>query len=365
MYYNKSGTRNKSVGHKIAKEGDDLEYLEAQKKIVPEMFDLLERRYHILNEIYHNGPVGRRILAANLQIGERIIRSETGVLNQQGLIDVNVDGMTVNYEGKIVLEALKEIIHNIRGLSGVEEYLKKALKLKNVIVVPGDVDKSELVLEEMGKSAADFIQEVLKDNVIIALTGGTSIKKMVDNMKKVREYKDILVIPARGGMGRDVEIQSNTLVAKLAKSLSVDYRMLQLIDNADYTEMLSVLNEESVIEVVEKIHKANILIYGIGEAKNMASKRRLKRELFDELNNKRAVGEAFGCYFNIHGEIVFSTPTIGIKSEDTKNIETRIAIAGGKSKAKAILAVQRYNSDNVLITDEGAAKEIINIIENE
>lgn len=305
------------------------------------------------------------MLASHLGIGERIVRSEIGFLKKQGLIDINAEGMTVNYDGKKILEALKEFVHDLRGLSEMEEYLKEKLKLRKVIVVPGDIDENELTLEELGKTAANFIKSILKDKNIIALTGGKSIKKMVDNMPKTNEYKDILIIPARGGIGRNVEIQANTLVARLAERLSADYKMLQLIDNVDYAEIFAILNEESIKEVVENIHKANILIYGIGKAEDMAKKRGLKDEAIDDLRQKKAVGEAFGCYFNINGEVIFSTPTAGIKGEDTKKIENIIAISGGRSKAKAILGVQRFNSNNILITDEGAAKEIINIIKSE
>ncbi|MFU0823525.1 MAG: Central glycolytic protein regulator [Clostridium sp.] len=342
-----------------------LKYLEIEKKVVPEVLELLDKRYNILTTIYYNQPIGRRMLASHLGIGERIVRSEIGFLKKQGLIDINAEGMTVNYDGKKILEALKEFVHDLRGLSEMEEYLKENLKLRKVIVVPGDIDENELTLEELGKSAANFVKSILKDKNIIALTGGKSIKKMVDNMPKTSEYKDILIIPARGGIGRNVEIQANTLVARLAERLSADYKMLQLIDNVDYAEIFAILNEESIKEVVENIHKANILIYGIGKAEDMAQKRGLKDEAINELHEKGAVGEAFGCYFNINGEVIFSTPTAGIKGEDTKKIQTIIAISGGHSKAKAILGVQRFNSNNILITDEGAAKEIINIIKSE
>lgn len=342
-----------------------MKYLELQKKIVPELLDVLDKRYNILTTIYYNQPIGRRMLASFLGIGERIVRSEIGFFKKQGLIDISTEGMTVTYEGKQVLESLKDFVHELRGLSELEEYLRETLGLKKVIVVPGNIDENGLILEELGKSAAAFIKTILKDKDIIALTGGNSVKKMVDNMPKTNEYKGILVIPARGGIGRNVEIQANTLVAKLADKLCADYKMLQIIDSFDYEKLSSILNEDSIKDVLNNIHKADILIYGIGKADEMAKRRNIKDESILELINKEAVGEAFGCYFNINGEIVFSTPTAGIKSEDTKKIKNLIAISGGKSKAKAILGVQRYNSNNVLITDEGAAKEIINIIKSE
>jgi central glycolytic genes regulator len=45
--------------------------------------------------------------------------------------------------------------------------------------------------------------------------------------------------------------------------------------------------------------------------------------------------------------------------EDLSHTKTVVAIAGGKSKAKAIESYFRQGKSNVLITDEGAAEALI------
>lgn len=52
------------------------EILELQKKIVPELVETLEKRYNVLRTIYYNQPIGRRVLANELKIGERVVRNE-------------------------------------------------------------------------------------------------------------------------------------------------------------------------------------------------------------------------------------------------------------------------------------------------
>ena len=59
----------------------------------------MERRYSILRQISLSEPVGRRTLSNILDISERVVRSETEFLKEQGLIDVAVSGMTITYEG--------------------------------------------------------------------------------------------------------------------------------------------------------------------------------------------------------------------------------------------------------------------------
>jgi central glycolytic genes regulator len=54
---------------------------------------------------------------------------------------------------------------------------------------------------------------------------------------------------------------------------------------------------------------------------------------------------------------------MGIKNEKVENIENIIAVAGGASKAEAIIATQLNKSNGILITDEGASKSILNILD--
>lgn len=113
--------------------------LKLQQKIVPELVELLEKRYNILRTIYYNQPIGRRVLANNLGIGERIVRTEINFLKDQDFIEINTPGMNVTKKGEEIINKLKDFIHEIKGLSDIESAIKESLKLKQVIVVPGDL----------------------------------------------------------------------------------------------------------------------------------------------------------------------------------------------------------------------------------
>jgi central glycolytic genes regulator len=78
------------------------------------------------------------------------------------------------------------------------------------------------------------------------------------------------------------------------------------------------------------------------------------------IKNKAAVGEAFGEFYDQSGEVVYKIPRIGMQSKNLANIASVIAVAGGKSKAKAIEAYMKKAPGHTwLITDEGAANEIL------
>ena len=67
--------------------------------------------------------------------------------------------------------------------------------------------------------------------------------------------------------------------------------------------------------------------------------------------------------FDINGNIVHETGTVGIKLEQYKNLQNVIGIAGGKNKAKAILSIAKINKNLVLITDESAAYGILDLLD--
>ncbi|MGH4137543.1 sugar-binding transcriptional regulator [Clostridium sp.] len=337
--------------------------LKLQQKIVPELIELLQKRYDILRIIYYNGPIGRRILANDMCISERIVRNEINFLKSQNLIEVNASGMFITNDGEEIVNRLKEYIHEIKGLSKIEKSIEKYLKLQQVIVVPGDVDLDKSVLKELGKIAASYAMGIIKDNSIIALTGGSTVKEVVEGFPKNKKYSNILVLPARGGMARNVDIQANTLVSRLAEKIGGDYELLHASDNLSDLALETILNEKEIKNIIDKIRRAEVLIYGIGIASDMAKKRGLTEYEIKNLEGLGAVGETFGHYYNEAGKIVHSTPTIGVKNEDVKNIKTLIAVAAGKNKARAIIATEINRSSTVLIIDEAAAKEIVNIIE--
>lgn len=339
-----------------------MDLIDLEKKIVPEIVDLLELRYNILKNILYNEPIGRRGLAIKLNLGERSIRTEVNTLKKQGLITIENMGMYVTEEGKNLIDSLDDVIRELRGISELEKTLQKILNVKNVIVVPGNADENELVLKDMGKTTSVYMQKFIKDDFIIGITGGTTMAQVAEEMPKGKIAKNIQVIPARGGLGKDVETQSNSIAAKIAKKLDASYKLLHVPDSIDQKTLEALLELPDIKEVIELLEKMNILIFGIGRADVMASRRQLSENKIELLKKREAVGEAFGHYFDINGSEVWKTLTVGITLETFKKIESVIGVAGGEGKAEAIMAVSSLRDDMTIITDEAAANKIIEIV---
>ena len=332
------------------------------KLIIPEGIDSLKNRYRILECILYKEPVGRRMLAIETQISERILRSETEVMKEMGLIESSTLGMRVTYRGQSVLDQLFPHMQDIKCLLQLEEDLKQKLDLKKVTIVPGNADESETTKVQLGKAGAFLLENLLKSSQTIAITGGTTVENMVKTMPRLNNrYDNIMVVPARGSIGGKVDLQANTLVAKLAQRLDADYRLLNLPDNLSQTTIDSIKKEPQVQKTLQKVEETDIIIFGIGNALKMAERREVSPDIFNMLRKKEAISEVLGYYFDAQGNTVYSPATIGIDIQNARQIKYRIAIAGGESKASAIFSANKIIKGSYLITDEAAARAILEI----
>lgn len=334
----------------------------ALEQLIPDGIQLFRKRYTILQTILENEPVGRRNLTQMTAYSERFIRTEVELLNEQGLICTSSAGMSVSEEGKNLLSILYRWYQHFEGCSQLEKTLEQLLDLKKAIVIKGDVDTKEAVKGDFGNAGTSILSRVLKDDFTIAVTGGTTVSKMVEAMLVQKgDWKNVTIVPARGSIGKRVEFQANTIAVELARKLDVNYELLNIPDNLSEHSIESIKQEPHLQKTLQKIDKSDIIIFGLGNAINMAKRRKESQNVLQLLQEKQAVAEVFRYYFDKQGKVIHRAKNIGLTLDMAMQVPIRIAVAGGKSKAAAILAVRELLKDSYLIIDEGAAEEILKV----
>ena len=174
------------------------------------------------------------------------------------------------------------------------------------------------------------------------------------------EHRHNLFVPARGGIGELMNVQANTISAVMAMKTNGAYRAIYVPEQLSENTYESLLQEPSIAEVLRLIQGANCVIHSIGRALPMAVRRKMTEDEILMLKQKGAVAESFGYFFNQDGQIVYKSPRIGLKLSQLQNVPYMFAIAGGKSKAKAIAAyMKNAPKQTCLITDEAVASEIL------
>jgi len=333
--------------------------LQVQKKLLPDLMQTLQRRYEILQRISRTGTIGRRTLAIEVGLTERVLRSELEILREQGLLEIGSAGMTVSDEGRGLLDDLEPHVKDLLGLAELEEQLRAAFSLKRAIIVPGDSDESDHVKWELGRAGARILRDSMSLGDVVAVMGGSTMFRMASQFAIPVALRDNWFVPARGGLGESVDYQANTIASELAKRTGARYRMLHVPDHLSEEAYQTIMQEPGVREVVEMIRSARIVVHGIGDAMTMAQRRKLNTETMEEIHRDGALAEAFGYYFDRGGKVVHRMATAGLRLEDIQSAEVVIGIAGGRSKGEAIASVLRFGHDDVLVTDEAAATEAL------
>ena len=335
--------------------------LKIQQKLIPEVVEIMTKRYLVLREISLNGPIGRRALATKLQNSERVVRTETELLKQQGLIDVDLKGMTITEEGRELLRDLKDVMSDAMGLNELQEEVRQHLGIKKVVLIPGSYDNNHSLLKDISKQAAKYFLNIIKEDDIVSIAGGSTMLEFAKSIKSDKKYNSVTVVPARGSVGLDVETQSNNVVAEVSKNIHANYKLLNVPDQLCEESIKTLTQEPEIKNTLELIKNSNVLVFSIGRADEMVKRRKLSDEKAKDIMNKKAVGEAFGHYFNKKGEIVYKLNTVGIDMESFKNKRETIAVFAGRKKAEAFIPISKINKNIVLITDEESAKEILKL----
>lgn len=334
------------------------ELVQLQKNVFPDLVEQMQHRYSILYTVFLFNPIGRRGIITKTGLPERLVRNEVLLLQHEGFIHVGTKGVDITEEGKSTVIALQPFIHELKGLTFLEEKLTEKMLVDKVVVVPGNSEKDEIVKQELGRATVNYLKDVIREDVTIAVTGGTTMAAVASAMIPF-EGVNCMFVPARGGIGEDVNNQANTIAAKMASAENGDYRLLHVPDPLSEKLYQTMLHEDSIKTTLDLIRNAPFIIHGIGEAYTLANKRNTSDEIMEKLTKEKAVSEAFGYYFNDAGNIVHKLRTIGLQLEDLVGLKSVITVAGGVSKAKAIASFMKQRKTDVLIIDEAAANEIV------
>lgn len=339
--------------------------LNVLKLAFPELEELLPLRLNLLNAIRINQPIGRRVLSNTLDLTERIVRRESDILKESGLIEYYPDGMRITEKGLLVVSELSEVFYYLQGINEIELRLAEKLAIKRVVIGSFGHEDTTALLGEVGSAAANYLKTLIGKNTIIGLTGGSSIESVINGYRNEWTNfpeNNIVVVPARGGLGIKNEYQANTLAERLSNKLDARHLMLYTQDNLSQKTISELKNEPNIKYILSYIDKIDVLLFGIGRADVMARRRFLDKAEIERILAKGAVAESFGYYFNKNGEIVHEISTIGIDLDKFKALNDVIAVASGEEKAEAIVAISKLNPNLVLVTDEQTAQKISELL---
>ena len=339
----------------------DTSILNTLAQIAPDLMDEVELRALILERVAALEPIGRRALAARLHLAEREVRAAAEALKRAGCLTQSASGMELTTQGQNLVETARAISGGRRTLSGIELTLSQRLNVERVCVVRGDADIDSGVMEEVARAAARQIRFLLQDAHVMAVTGGRTVALTAEAIS-VAAPMEITVVPAQGGVGGGVSTQANTVAERFAQKLGGYYRFLHLPDGLSGAAADELARLPQVREPLELVRHADVFLYGVGRAMELAQRRGLSTSERDRLAQEGAVAEALGFYINAQGRVVGGGSSLAIRPEDIGRKNRAAAVAAGRAKAEAILAVCAHHPHKLLVADEGAALRMMELL---
>lgn len=338
-----------------------LDEMKVLSLIAPDLMADIGRRAQVLSSIETMQPVGRRALAARLNLPEREVRAAAAALKEQGLISMDAAGMQLTPQAIEVLSGARDLSRAMFGLTKLEQTLSHLLNVPHVVVVSGNADTDAQVLREVGRAAAHRVHKLLQNGMTLAVTGGRTMSEMARGMQSATPM-NVMVVPARGGMGSSVETQASAVAAEIARRIGGHHRVMHLPDSLEPSALQEMMKLPEVRETLELLQRTDLVVHGIGRADVMAQRRRLSPEAMEILKKTRAVGEAYGDFFDFDGKTVLQTSTVSLGLSKAYKESKMVAVAAGEKKAEAIIAATRHEKHDSLITDQAAAQKIASLL---
>ncbi len=239
----------------------------------------------------------------------------------------------------------------------VEKQLAEKFNLKDVVIIPADKQRQDLIPDELAKAASIYIKEHFFSN-IINIGYGKTVGKILNNLSQISEKK-LTFVSLTGGVS--LYLLNNQYWAGNANLYLIPAPLI-----ASTTELVDAIKKESAAIEISKMHEmAECTVVGIGamsEDTTMLKSGTIRKETFELIRMRGAVGDILAYFFDENGQLVENeiyNNLISYPLDKLSKLKNVIGVAGGESKRHAIKAALCGNYVNILITDEDTAKWLL------
>jgi deoxyribonucleoside regulator len=249
-----------------------------------------------------------------------------------------------------------------------EQRLKTAFPaLRDAIVVPFSSKNLGEGDSLLGRTVANYIMDVLTDDMLLGIGGGRSVRSVVKWLKPTS--KNITVIQTMGSTGSfaqgiDYTLLANEAAKNLKSSLWTINAPTVLWKNAGTVEDLMKTSNQ-LASVIRKSRNCDIYLLGVGAIGNDAlfvQSGLLESSEIDVVRKAGAVGNICGVFFDSQGnecDTEFKDRIVGVHKDSLVKADYSILVGFGVEKVKAIIGALRGGIVNVLATDSETASLIL------
>jgi DNA-binding transcriptional regulator LsrR (DeoR family) len=294
-------------------------------------------------------------------------------LNQQAI--ANRLGYSRAHVSRLLSEAIRQgiveihIHHPLERVAALERRMVEVFSLQEVRVLRGAGSTYQQNLRRLGGLSTGLLVQKITPNSILGISWGTALYEVANALGQM-DLPDVKVVQLIGSATtRDHQVDGPGLARAFTQRFGGQYFTLAapwLVADRQVRDALMV--ERRMLEVLDLARRADIALVGIGSIEpTLSSLVRAGYLTIDEVRDLQslgAVGDVCGHHFDLDGnlmDIPVAGYAIGIEADVLRRIPVVIGVAGGIVKAPAILGAFRAGLVNCLVTDDNAAREVLEL----
>ena len=288
-------------------------------------------------------------------------------------------GFSTAKVNRLLLQAREQGYVNItirtpfQQLFELEDRLKAVFGLQEAMVIPALADTSSSPLNALGNMAAEFLLEHLREGDVLGIGGGAAVHAIVQALTPARPYQ-VEVVPLLGAVQGDIKHDVNYLATHMAERLSARSYQLHapaFVETREQCESLRAMGP--VKEILDIARRANIALVGVGTVDAEVS-RFVQFTALSTADMKHiaedcgGVGDINAFVYDLEGQPCcpeYADRVVGLTLAELKSIPYRIGVAATAAKALPLYGALRGGYLHVLITDEAAARGILELFEKD
>jgi DNA-binding transcriptional regulator LsrR (DeoR family) len=258
-------------------------------------------------------------------------------------------------------------------LSDLESRLKAVFALSGAVVIPNVPLETSVYSRTLGLAGAEYLGERVRDGDIVGIGGGTAMHAVAQSLESSR-VKRVEVVPILGAVQGSPSTDVNLLAAELAHRLGGRAYQLHAPAFADTPEHRDLLMSVGPIkEVLDIARRANIVFMGIGTVDHARSRfvdftALSAADMKYIASSCNGVGEIAARVYDIEGcpcAEEYARRVVGLSLEELREIPMVVGVAATATKAVPIYGALRGGYLNTLVTDEAAARGVLELFESD
>jgi DNA-binding transcriptional regulator LsrR (DeoR family) len=246
----------------------------------------------------------------------------------------------------------------------LERQLIRKYDLKEAVVAPSPIQEAATAAV-VGQAAGTYMAERVRAGMSIGVGWGQTLSMSLKAIGP-QSCERLSVISLLGGMTHSRAINPSAVARRMADAFGADcYQLTAPVFVADEATRTALWAEPGLHDLLERARQVELALVSVGDVSKGATLFReglLPPSQLKSLRQSGAVGDVLCHFVDREGRVVdhpVNRRVIAVGLSDLRRVPTIVIAAGGQRKVAAIRAALKATGAGVLITDEAAARGLL------